>query len=293
MTDAPGVASILVANVPPRVRMCGSFGLCLINGLWASEEKCGPDSHFPVAFFVCLLFSSAPVAAAMDAELFDSLQNDFYTDQTVPAYYIHNFSIDDLRLAVGFTVPSDGPYQLNPVELLVAARISTTQNLTVTLYGDAPAASFPGPGDQLQNADESACAPDGSGTITVPLTTVAPGRAEPAARRKYWLAPSPPRTWQLHGRLLVHQPHEPARRRLPASARSTARTGDLRQPEPPAHEDHRHAGARAGGARRCCRPRRAHARTSPPSPSALTPPARRQGSQPWPRRTSSTTRMTA
>src|SRR5688572_11986044 len=93
-----------------------------------------------VALSIATFAPSARVAAAV---LLDSLQNDFHTDSTTSAYYIHNFSTDDLRLAAGFTVPGNGSYYLDPVDLFVAARFSTAQKLTVSLYADG--VTFPGP----------------------------------------------------------------------------------------------------------------------------------------------------
>jgi hypothetical protein len=151
-----------------------------------------------VSFAMGTLAPGAPVAAA-DTVLLDSLQNDYYTDQTTAAYYLHRSNTDDLRLAVGFTVPGDGTYDLNPVELLVAARINAAQKLTVSLYADS--VTFPGPLLGTTTLTNLPVRPDGSGPLTLPFTTVTLDDApdlQPGG--KYWLALSVPQdsAWDVY-----------------------------------------------------------------------------------------------
>src|SRR5687767_12873159 len=103
--------------------------------------------------------------------LLDSLRGDRFVDQNTSAYYIHNFPVDDLRLATRFTVPNDGNYELLPVELLIATRSSPTQQLTATLYEDAP--KFPGNILDSRTLTNLPIRPDDSGAQTIPITSVA------------------------------------------------------------------------------------------------------------------------
>ncbi len=107
---------------------------------------------------------------AVGVVLLDSLQGDQFTSQNTTTYYNHNFPVEDLRHAARFTVPSDGNYKLLPVNLLVAARSSSSQQLTVTLYEDA--AVFPGSILDTKTLTNLPVRPDGSGELTIPITSV-------------------------------------------------------------------------------------------------------------------------
>ena len=128
---------------------------------------------------------------AVGVVLLDSLQGDQFTDQSTPAYYNHNFPNDDLRHAARFTVPSDGKYTLLPVDLLVAARSSSTQQLTVTLFEDAP--DLPGSILDSKTLTNLPVRPDGSGALTIPITSVAFDNAPNLlAGQSYYVALSVP-----------------------------------------------------------------------------------------------------
>src|SRR5688500_13332481 len=122
-----------------------------------------------VSFAMGTLAPGAPVAAA-DTVLLDSLQNDYYTDQTTAAYYLHRSNTDDLRLAVGSTVPGDGTYDLVRVELLVDARSTGRQKMWASLY--AVSVRFPGQLLATTTLTNVPVRPYGSGPLTRPFTTV-------------------------------------------------------------------------------------------------------------------------
>ena len=123
--------------------------------------------------------------------LLDSMQGDTYTDQTTPAFYIHNFSIDDLRHAVRFTVPATSTYQFDVVELLLAARFNSSQKVTVSLHANQ--ASLPGAVLGSVTLTNLPVRPDGAGAMTfTPQSVSFPGAPDLDPGANYWIALSSP-----------------------------------------------------------------------------------------------------
>jgi len=147
------------------------------------------------AFIVVLILvcSSMPARAGVifQTTLLDSIQGDFGVTSSTPAYYIHNVSIEDLREAVRFTVPSDSAYGNLTADVFVAARFNSSQRVQVSLHAD----NQNSPGAVLSSVilSDLPVRPDGTQDATYVAQSVAFGDApqlQPGGN--YWLALSQP-----------------------------------------------------------------------------------------------------